>query len=136
MDVFVRKNGVIGGVCGGLSAKLRVNVVLVRFLMLASAFFSLGLTVILYLAAVFAFPNLLTVQFGDRPMFLGVCHRLSKNLSLHESWLRFLVLVLWIFTGFLPVFVIYIVLFLAMGGTEEQAFKRPSSSDGRVRDVN
>ena len=133
MEVFVRQNAIFGGVCGGLAVKLRVHVVLVRFLMLVSAFFSLGLTVILYLAAVFAFPNAIRVQFGERPVFLGVCHRLAKNLKLDESWLRFLALVLWMFTGFLPVFAIYMILFLAMG---EKACERSQPSDGRIKDVN
>ena len=158
MDVFVRQNGVFGGICGGLAAKFGLNVVLIRFLMLVSAFCSLGLTVILYLAALFAFPNTLSVQFGERPVFLGVCHRLAKGLNLHESWLRFLALLLWIFTGFLPVFAIYTILFLVMGGVETQIYQEShgsnsdgsssngsssngsssngSSSNGRVRDVN
>jgi phage shock protein PspC (stress-responsive transcriptional regulator) len=136
MEVFVRQKGLLGGVCGGLAVKLRLNVVLLRFLMLVSAFFSLGLTIILYLAAVFAFPNRLTVQLGERPVFLGVCHRISRNLKLHESWLRFLVLVLWIFTGFIPVFAVYMIVFLALGGVEEQSYRRPDSNDSRVRDVN
>ena len=136
MDVFVRRDPVFGGVCGGLAAKLRVNVVLIRLIMLVSAFFSFGLTAILYLAAVFAFPNVITVQFGERPIFMGVCHKLAKSLSLHESWLRFIVLVFWIFTGFVPVFVVYMVLFLALGGPEGPTYRRQQPNDGRVRDVN
>jgi len=136
MEVFVRKNGVFGGVCGGIADKLKVNVVLVRVLMLISAVCSFGLTFILYLAAVLSFPNVITLQFGDRPIFLGVCHNLAKKLKLHESWVRFMVLVLWIFTAFFPVFIIYMILFLLTGGLNDSKPINTPGSDGRVRDVN
>lgn len=131
-SVFIRKNGVFAGVCGGLAAKLSLPVLLLRLALLVSFFFTFGFTFLIYLAAVFAFPSDLTVQFGDGPKFLGVCHKLAPKLGIHETWLRFVTLVLWICTAFLPVFAVYMILFLINTVTVSNSSSNPSG----FRDVN
>ncbi len=132
-SVFVRKNGVFGGVCGGLAAQLNLPVFILRAALLVSVFFTFGLTLLIYWAAIVAFPNELTVNFGDGPKFLGVCHRLAPKLRIHETWLRFFTLVLWICTAFLPVFAVYMLLFLiSTVATTDDTASNPSG----FRDVN
>jgi phage shock protein PspC (stress-responsive transcriptional regulator) len=130
-QIFIRRNGVFGGVCGGLAYKLDVPVFIIRLALLASLFFTAGITLLLYIVAVFAFPNEFTIAFGDRPMVLGVCHNLAPKMGIHESWLRFFALLLWVFTGFVPVFVIYMIVYLINSPTQ----KVETRSSG-VRDVN
>lgn len=134
MNVFVRRDGVFGGVCGGLAHRTNLPPNLIRLLMILSMFLSFGVTLLLYFAAVVAFPNPLSLAIGDRPQFLGVCHHFSKKIGLHESWLRFFTLVAFIFTAFAPVFGVYMILFLVMTATSEPVHRDPS--DSRVRDVN
>lgn len=131
-NLFVRKNGVFGGVCGGLADRLQISVLLIRVVVFLAIVSSVGLGLLIYFCAVVAFPNELSQAIGDRPQFLGVCHKLGKRLSIHEAWLRFCVLLAWIFTGFLPVFAIYIIAALVLSSTDDT---RSQGSSG-IRDVN
>lgn len=130
--VFIRQNGVFGGVCGGLALKLDIPVFILRLALVISFFFTFGVSILIYLSAVMAFPSRMTQAFGDAPKFLGVCHKLAPKLGVHETWLRFSVLVAWILTAFVPVFAVYIIVFLVMSATESTPAKNPSG----VRDVN
>lgn len=130
--VFIRQNGVLGGVCGGLALKLDIPVFILRLALVLSFFCTFGLSLLIYLSAVMAFPSTLTAAFGDHPKFLGVCHKLAPKLGVHETWLRFSVLVAWIFTAFIPVFGIYMIVFLVLSASESSPQKNPSG----VRDVN
>lgn len=134
MNVFVRRDGVFGGVCGGLAHVTKLPVAVLRLLMIGSMILSLGLTLLLYFAAVVAFPNPLSLALGERPMFLGVCHHFAKKIGLHESWLRFFTLVGLIVTAFAPVFAVYMIMFIVMNVTTEPVHSEPS--DSNVRDVN
>ena len=134
MNVFVRRDGVFGGVCGGLAHVTGLPVVVLRLLMIGSMILSAGLTVLLYIAAVLAFPNPLSLALGDRPQFLGVCHHFSKKIGIHESWLRFFALVGFVLTAFAPVFAVYMIMFIVMNVTTEPVHTEPS--DSSVRDVN
>jgi len=134
MDVFIRRDGIFGGVCGGLAYRTGIHVGVLRLLMILSMFLSMGLTLFIYFAAVVSFPNPITRAFGDRPQFLGVCHNFSKRIGLHESWLRFFTLIAFVFTAFAPVFAVYMIMFFIMSASTEPGFKKPS--DSNVRDVN
>lgn len=129
--MFIRRNGVFGGVCGGLAHTLDVPVFILRLALVIALPFTFGAAVLVYLAAVFAFPSELMAAFGDQPKFLGVCHKMAPKLGIHETWLRFFTLIAWIFTAFFPVFVVYMILFLVNIATDEG---RPNPSG--FRDVN
>lgn len=130
-NIFIRKNGVFGGVCGALALKLNTPTFILRLVLLISCFCTFGLTFLIYLSAVLAFPSELTAGFGDQPKFLGVCHKWAPKLGVHETFLRFLTLVVWIFTAFLPVFAVYMILFLVNAATDDGG-----GSPSDVRDVN
>jgi phage shock protein PspC (stress-responsive transcriptional regulator) len=130
--VFVRENGVFGGVCGGLAKRLDVPVFILRLALVISFFCTFGITFLVYLSAVLAFPTKLTLSFGEGPKFLGVCHRLAPRLGIHETWLRFSVLIAWIATAFVPVFALYMIAFLMMAMSENTQNENPSG----FRDVN
>lgn len=138
---FIRRNGVLGGVCGGLSHQLDVPVVILRIALAISFFATFGITFLIYMAAVFSFPSEFTAAFGQGPKFLGVCHKLAPKVKIPETWLRFFTLLLWIGTGFLPVFVVYMIFFLftaetvKTGGGNYQGVGRGPNTSG-VRDVN
>jgi len=131
--LFIRKDGVLGGVCGGLASKLDIPVFILRLALVVSFFCTFGITILIYFAAVLSFPNQLTVAFTNQPKFLGVCHRLAPKFNVHESWMRFALLVAFIFTGFLPVFAGYMLAFLIMTSTTEN--RAPRNPSG-FRDVN
>ncbi|MGH1468987.1 MAG: PspC domain-containing protein [Bdellovibrionales bacterium] len=130
-NIFIRRDGVFGGVCGGLAFKLGVPVLILRIALWISFLCTFGLTFLIYLSAVVAFPSELTVNFGDQPKFLGVCHNLAPKLGVHETWLRFVTLVSWILTGFVPIFAVYMILFLVNAATDNGEI----DSSG-MRDVN
>ena len=133
--VFVRRNGVFGGVCGGLAYKLDVPAFVLRLALTVSFLCTFGITLLIYFAAVLAFPNEFTQAFGTQPKFLGVCHRLAPKLNIHETWLRFALLIAFVFTAFVPVFAAYMLVFVIMAATDESGNSRPQNPSG-VRDVN
>lgn len=131
--VFIRKNGVFGGVCGGLASKLDIPAVVLRLALFVSFFCTFGITLLIYFSAVVAFPNEFTVAFGNQPKFLGVCHRLAPKFNVHETWMRFAVLIAWVFTGFFPVFAIYMLVFLFLTASVTSG---PTQNPSGFRDVN
>jgi phage shock protein PspC (stress-responsive transcriptional regulator) len=133
IDVFIRKDGLVGGVCGGLARKLDIPAFVLRIALVVSFFCTFGITLLIYFAAVVSFPNQLTAAFTNQPKFLGVCHRLAPKFNIHETWMRFALLVVFIFTGFVPVFAGYMLVFLIMAATTEES--RPRNPSG-FRDVN
>ncbi len=130
-NIFIRKNGVFGGVCGGIALKLGFPVLILRIALLISFLFTFGVTFLVYLSVVISFPSEFTINFGDQPRFLGVCHKLAPKLGIHETWLRFITLVSWILTAFVPVFAVYMILFLVNVTTQSE-----SVNSSGVRDVN
>ncbi len=130
-NVFIRRSGLFGGVCGGLAARLGIHVLILRIALWVSFLCTFGVTFLVYLSAVISFPSELTINFGDQPKFLGVCHKLAPKLGIHETWLRFIALVSCIFTAFIPIFAIYMILFLINIKTQSHGV----DSSG-VRDVN
>jgi len=133
--VFIRKNGVFGGVCGGLAYKLDIPAFVLRLALLVSAFCTFGLTLLIYFAAVVAFPNTLTAAFIEQPKFLGVCKRLAPKFNIHVTWMRFAILTVFVFTGFLPVFAVYMLAFLILASTDSGSGARMDNPSG-FRDVN
>lgn len=131
-EVLVRKNGVFAGVCGGLAEQLGISAPILRLLVFVSLFFTLGFTLLLYIAAVFSFPTEASLPYSETPKFLGVCAKLAPQLEMHPAWLRFLTLVIWIFTAFFPVFVAYLVVYLVQTATDD--VNKPDKSN--MRDVN
>ncbi len=135
---FVRRNGVFGGVCGGLAYALDLPVFLLRFALIASFFLTFGATFLIYMSAVFSFPSELTIAFDKGPKFLGVCFRLSKKMGISEHWLRFFTLLAFIFTGFLPVFAVYMILYLLIAEAQPVGYDVRSArqNSSGMRDVN
>jgi len=136
MDTFIRKDGVFGGVCGGLASKLDIPVFVLRLALVVSFFCTFGITVLIYFAAVVAFPNQLTAHFSNQPKFLGVCHRLAPKFNVHETWMRFALLIVFIFTGFVPVFAGYMLVFLILSAPDSSPNSSRSHNPSGFRDVN
>jgi|GEM_PF-2982804 len=134
-SVFIRKDGVFGGVCGGLASKLDIPAFVLRLALVVSFFCTFGLTLLIYFAAVLSFPNQLTVAFTNQPKFLGVCHRLAPKFNVHETWMRFAILIVFAFTGFLPVFAVYMLAFLILAAADSSDSNGTRNSSG-FRDVN
>jgi len=135
MNIFIRQNGVIGGVCGGLSKSLGVHVAFIRLIFIVLCLATFGTSLLVYFFAMLSFPDVINTPYKEQPVFLGSCHKCAKSVGLHETWLRFFVLLASALTAFLPVFVIYVITSLVLGGTDEGT-KGFSSSDSDVRDVN
>lgn len=133
---LVRDNALIGGVAGGVAEIADVPVWIVRALMLVSVVFSAGITVFLYLAAVFSFPSRLQLRaFGETPKIFGLCYRMSKRLGVPVGWLRFCVLSFAIFTMFVPVAMVYFILHLVLED-EPSRYEARGPRAGNVRDLN
>ncbi len=129
---FVRRDGVIGGVAGGLAYSLDIPVFFVRLGLILSVF--LGLPLLAYVAAVFAFPTKeYASAYPDSPKVFGVCYRLAPKVGISASWLRFFILLSIIPTGFFPVPVIYFAIHLLTG--EERGSNR-FTGNRNFRDVN
>lgn len=133
---FSRRDGVFGGVAGGLAHSLDVPVFAVRLALFISFFMSFGISLICYIAAVFAFPlHVFQVKYGDSPKVLGVCYKLAPKTGLPASWLRFITLLATFFTGFFPVLALYLITHLILNETRDEQQSRPFSN-GNFRDVN
>lgn len=81
------KNAPIAGVCGAIANALDVNPTLVRILwLIAGLFYGTGFC--LYLICWFFLPKEEKQFEPDRPVFLGVCYRLSKKTNIELAVIR------------------------------------------------
>lgn len=112
---FLRQDGIVAGIAGGIAYSFDLPIWAVRLVMLFSFFASCGLTLIFYFVAAFSFTSKSRYQtYGDSPKFLGVCYDLAPIIGLDVGWLRFAILLLSIFTGFFPVPFLYFLTYFMM----------------------
>ena len=115
-DRFDKK---IGGVCGGLAQYFNFDASIIRLLFVLFTFFSIGITVLIYLALWAVFPLVprayiephykrLYRSRRDRRIS-GICGGLGTYLKVDSNIIRFVVILLLMATLFFPVIISYFV---------------------------
>ncbi len=87
------QDGILGGVCLGLSRQFDLNPWLVRILLLCSVFF-FGSGIVLYIACLVSFPRSDRMDKAHDKMILGVCARIGKRGDVEVGLARLIALFL------------------------------------------
>ncbi len=82
------QNGLIAGVCRGLSESLGIDLVLMRIIWLAATFFSFGTCFILYFAMAICLPREDRLNYAWQPMILGVSKKIAYKTGIEIGIVR------------------------------------------------
>lgn len=111
------KDGIIAGVCSGLSRQLGLNPWILRACWLASVLF-FGTGVLAYMILAFALPREDQLIEARQNRFLGVCARISRKTGMDIGLVRALTIMLGLFSlG--STMVGYIVLYFVLPAEED-----------------
>jgi len=93
-DKWVRSpDGMIAGVCEGLSETMGVDALFLRLGFVILALLG-GTGVLLYPMLWIALPKTTDLPMAREPKFLGVCSRIQKNIEMDIGLVRFIALLL------------------------------------------
>ena len=111
------EDGVIAGVCAGLSKQLDIDVNTLRILWIVSVIFGFG--ILAYLALWISFPKESRFEQAQQPMVFGVCQRVSEKYQMNTGLVRLITLLL-IGVSFGATLVGYIVLHITLPSHKEE----------------
>ena len=107
-----KKPGIVSGVCQGLADALDVDPWLVRLLWVVSMLW-FGFGFLFYLLLAFFLPRART-DYEDQRKILGVSLKIAHHWGIDYGVVRAVFLLAALLTGFVPVAVIYLVLFFIL----------------------
>jgi phage shock protein PspC (stress-responsive transcriptional regulator) len=107
------KNGLVAGVCAGLSETLGIDLVLMRIIWVVATFFSFGTSLVIYMALAICLPREDRLNYSWQPMLLGVSKKIAYKTGIEIGIVRLVFFLFTLFSlGLASLF--YLVLYFVM----------------------